>query len=60
MKKGDRVRVIAPGEFYGYSGTVSRVTQHSKVSRMYIWVVFDRHPWQRHGVDWSFVRQELE
>ncbi len=57
---GDRVKVTAPGTFYGYTGHVARVTQHGKRSSPYYWIVFDSHPWQQPGVDWSFRQKELE
>ena len=59
MKIGDRVRVIAPGQFENHIGVISRITRHSKQSRPNYWVVFNAHPWQKPGIDWAFNKQEL-
>lgn len=56
---GSRVVIRAAGDFNGYVGTVSRITQHGKRSRPYIWIVFDAHPWQKPGIDWAFTVQEI-
>lgn len=63
MKKvsvGDQVVVRTVGDFYGYVGTVIRISQHGKHSRPHIWVTFDDHPWQKNpGDKWAFVMEEL-
>lgn len=57
---GSRVIVKAPGVFHGYAGTIARITQHGSRGPLWYWVVFEYHPWQRPGVDWSFSKRELE
>ncbi len=45
-------------DFTGYVGVVTRV--HHALTRAYIWVRFDGHPWQRDGMPFAFDRWELE
>ena len=62
IKKGDRVKVVARGTFYGCTGAVSRVTKTTRISRVSYWVILDNHAWQRKlpGADWGFDERELE
>lgn len=64
MKRGDKVKVITPGRFEGYTGVIARTTQrHRRARRSYgvvYWVTFDYHPWQKEGQEWGFAEKELE
>jgi hypothetical protein len=60
MEIGDRVRVVALGEFHGHVGVIVRIHQHGENSQRYYRIVFDDHPWQEPGIDWAFIGWELE
>lgn len=60
MIVGDKVRVIAAGEFHNFTGTIVSFGQFSARSRVFYRIVFDSHPWQREGISWAFERHELE
>lgn len=60
MKGGDRARIIAPGQFFGWVGTIVPTTAGPRRSSRFVRLVIDGHPWQRDGVTWAFELRELE
>lgn len=58
---GDHVCIIADGEFNGYAGTVCRIRQTTRDSRIFYWIEIPDHPWSvKDNPLWAFERHEIE
>lgn len=59
---GQKVKVIASGEFVGCAATIVKQHQQRRFSRRFVGLKFSDHPWQRESPDavWWFDVRELE